>query len=118
MTKKTPPKKKITPKDPEWQGTKNLMAGKADNWKKGQSGNPAGRPKGSKNRSTVIAELLSLNLTNAEGGFVPNPLDPKEKKITYEKAIMVALVKRALKGNVPAIQEIQNTAPLFYFYLR
>lgn len=29
-------------------------------YKKGQSGNPAGRPKGSKNRSTIIKEILSL----------------------------------------------------------
>jgi hypothetical protein len=29
-------------------------------FKKGQSGNPAGRPKGSKNRSTIIKEILNL----------------------------------------------------------
>ena len=30
----------------------------AGQWTKGQSGNPAGRPKGARNRSTVLAELL------------------------------------------------------------
>ena len=29
-------------------------------FKKGQSGNPAGRPKGSKNRSTIIREMLDM----------------------------------------------------------
>jgi hypothetical protein len=30
-------------------------------YKKGESGNPNGRPKGSRNRSTIIRELLELN---------------------------------------------------------
>lgn len=40
------------------------MADKLDNlnpFKKGESGNPAGRPKGAKNRSTIVRELLELN---------------------------------------------------------
>jgi hypothetical protein len=40
------------------------MADKLDNlnpFKKGESGNPAGRPKGAKNRSTMLRELLELN---------------------------------------------------------
>jgi hypothetical protein len=40
------------------------MADKLDNlepFKKGQSGNPAGRPKGSRNRSTILKELLDIN---------------------------------------------------------
>ena len=39
------------------------MAGKGQiepRWKKGESGNPAGRPKGSKNRSTIIREMLDM----------------------------------------------------------
>ena len=27
-------------------------------WQKGQSGNPAGRPRGSRNKTTIIAEML------------------------------------------------------------
>ena len=30
-------------------------------WKKGESGNPIGKPKGVRNRSTILKELLSLN---------------------------------------------------------
>ena len=29
-------------------------------WTKGQSGNPKGKPKGAKNRSTIIKEILNL----------------------------------------------------------
>jgi len=29
-------------------------------WTKGQSGNPKGKPKGSRNRSTIIREILDL----------------------------------------------------------
>lgn len=39
--------------------------GKEDNlkpaWGKGISGNPNGRPKGSRNRSTILKELLDIN---------------------------------------------------------
>lgn len=40
------------------------MAGKGQiepRWQKGQSGNLAGRTKGSRNRSTILKELLDLN---------------------------------------------------------
>jgi hypothetical protein len=40
------------------------MADRLDNLKKferGQSGNPNGRPKGARNRSTILRELLDLN---------------------------------------------------------
>jgi Arc/MetJ-type ribon-helix-helix transcriptional regulator len=40
------------------------MANKLDNlnpFQKGESGNPAGRPKGAKNRSTIVRELLELD---------------------------------------------------------
>lgn len=30
-------------------------------WNKGESGNPNGRPKGSRNRSTILRELLDYN---------------------------------------------------------
>lgn len=96
--------KKVTHK-----GTINLLKGRYSSWKKGQSGNPAGRPQGARGRATLLKDLLDLNVRNEQGGEVPNPLDPKEKKISYEKAIMVALIKKALAGNIVAIQEVQNT---------
>ena len=44
---------------------KNTEMAKEDNlkpaWDKGQTGNPNGRPKGARNRSTILKELLDLN---------------------------------------------------------
>jgi hypothetical protein len=40
------------------------MAGKGQiepRWGKGESGNPAGRPKGRRNRSTILKELLDMD---------------------------------------------------------
>ena len=53
-----------------------------------------GRPKGVKNRSTILAEILALK---------PDGLTTNEYKI------IDALVQKAQKGDVPAIQEIQNS---------
>lgn len=63
-------------------------------WQPGQSGNPAGKPKGSKNRSTVIRELL------AQPG-----LDGRNN----EYIMMQALLDKAQTGDVPAVKEIQDT---------
>lgn len=90
-------------------GVINLLNGKTNNWKKGESGNPNGRAKGSKNRSTILKELLELDMLAADGKKMGNPLNPDEESITYEKAVMVSLIKRALKGDVRAIREIQDT---------
>ena len=35
---------------------------KQHEWTKGESGNPSGRPKGCKNRSTIVRELLEVIL--------------------------------------------------------
>lgn len=71
-------------------------------FKPGQSGNPAGREKGSKNRATVLKELLNLKI---EG----KTLDGKEEKMTVESAVIGALVRKAMNGDVTAIKEIQDT---------
>jgi hypothetical protein len=89
--------------------SKSALFENKKNWKKGQSGNPSGRPLGSKNRSTVLKELLGLKLRKADGGFVAHPLDPDKKQITAEEAVAAALIKKALKGDVAAIREIQDT---------
>lgn len=59
-------------------------------WKKGQSGNPAGRKKGSHNRATIIRafmEYLDLDLT--AGGKIPR----------YKNGSIKSL-KRIVKKNV------------------
>lgn len=71
-------------------------------WQPGQSGNPAGRKVGSKNVSTIVSELLeqdaseqlltSSNIADLANGNTAN----------YAQAIVFAMLKKALTGNVQA----------------
>lgn len=81
---------------------------KAPHWVKGQSGNPAGYPKGQKHRATILKELMEVILKQ-NGKPVANPLDPTESKITIEKAMQVKMIEKALKGDLNAYQLIMDT---------
>lgn len=81
---------------------------KAPQWVKGQSGNPKGCPKGTKQRGTILKELMEIILKQ-NGKPVANPLDPDEKKITIEKALQVKMIEKALKGDTQAYQIIMDT---------
>ena len=63
-------------------------------WKPGQSGNPKGRPKGSKNLATIFNAALKQTLQIQEKG--------KTRKITAREGIVRRLVNEALKGNIKA----------------
>jgi hypothetical protein len=60
----------------------------------GQSGNPSGRPKGTKNMSTILREMLELEI-EVDG-----------VKMTQKDAIVKKLIKKSNSGNLRAIQEI------------
>lgn len=80
----------------------------ADNltpWKEGQSGNPSGKPKGALSRATVLKRYLAANLKDNPSDI---PFD-LEGKISVEEAIALALIKKALSGDIAAIKEIQDT---------
>ena len=85
------------------KGNKNIKP-----WKKGQSGNPKGKPKGAKDRSTVLAEMLKHKMLNGEGVAIKNPFTQKGT-ITLEEGVDAALIKKALGGNIEAIKEIKDT---------
>jgi hypothetical protein len=72
-------------------------------FKKGESGNPNGRPEGVRNRSTVLKELLAT-----ECDFT-NPLTFKKESAELEKQLMVALIAKGKRGDVQAIREILDT---------
>ena len=57
-------------------------------WKKGQSGNPGGRPKGSKSYKTLLAEEGRERITIVKGG--------KPKRITIKRAIVKRAYHKAL----------------------
>jgi hypothetical protein len=63
-------------------------------FKKGQSGNPRGRPKGTKNLKTDLTEELSERVRIREGG--------RTRSISKQRAIVKTLVAQAAKGDARA----------------
>jgi hypothetical protein len=59
-------------------------------YKPGQSGNPSGRPKGSKNIRTYVKEHLNKKIPIIEAG--------KMRKVSRAEAIAIQLVNQAAKG--------------------
>lgn len=64
----------------------------------GQSGNPKGRPKGHKNLATDLKEVLQERVPVQENG--------KIRKMTKQRALVVATFNRALKGDPKAVSSI------------
>ncbi len=69
---------------------------RATRFRPGQSGNPRGRPKGTRNLATVIAATLSEKVAINENG--------KRKRITKLDATVKQLVNRAASGDLRPIQ--------------
>ena len=68
----------------------------ATQFKKGQSGNLSGKPKGTRNRQTIVRELLDA--IHEESGK------------SNADAITAALVRKALDGDVPAFKELMDSS--------
>ncbi len=75
-------------------------------FKKGQSGNPKGRPKDAKNIKTELAEELQEKIVVREDG--------KRKVVSKQRAIIKSLEAKALKGDTRAANVLLNLA---YKYL-
>ena len=69
-------------------------------FKKGQSGNSKGRPKGSRGIKTDLREELEQRITLTENGT--------RRTITKQQAIVKSLVMRAIKGDPRASQLVAN----------
>ena len=69
-------------------------------FKRGESGNPSGRPKGAKNLATVLAETIEEEVTLVEHGT--------RRKITKLKAAIKKLVDKATTGDVRSMQQLLN----------
>jgi hypothetical protein len=65
---------------------------------KGTSGNPRGRPKGSKNFATLIQRELDRTVTASVGG--------RQTRVAKRQAIVMRLVEKALKGDHKSIEAI------------
>lgn len=78
-------------------------------WGKGESGNPAGRPKGTKNRSTIARQWLEVNQS------LKNPLTGEKEIMSQEDLMTLALIKKAREGDVSAYKALMDSgygAPL------
>ena len=70
----------------------------ATQFKKGVSGNPAGRPKGSKSLATIIAQMCSRKITVNIAG--------KQRKVNMLEAMMMQLNIKAASGDLKAIRQV------------
>jgi len=65
-------------------------------FKKGQSGNPRGRPRGAKNLPTLLSEALNERVIVTENGG--------QRSITKRQAIITQLVNRSATADLRAIK--------------
>lgn len=77
---------------------KNLIPAKA-----GEIRNPNGRTKGSKNRSTIARYWLGISQK------VKNPLTGKEQLMSQEDLITLALINKAIAGDVPSYKSLMDS---------
>ena len=73
---------------------------KHSQFKKGRSGNPKGRPKGTRNLKTELHAELAERILVREGD--------RTQKVTKLRAMVKALMAKALKGDVRAIAQIDT----------
>ena len=78
-------------------------------YKPGESGNPAGRKKGSRNRSTIVREMLERaaldSVKESQKGAMGEDFDPA----TVADQITAAVVAKALLGDVQAFNSLLDS---------
>lgn len=82
------------------------MAGKGQiepRWTKGESGNPNGRPKGSKNRSTIARYWMEVEQK------LKNPLTGTDETMSQEDLMTLAMIKKAREGDVAAYKALMDS---------
>ncbi len=69
-------------------------------FKPGKSGNPKGRPKGAKNESTILRDILTRKIAYRSGGTV--------RKISVLEGIHLRIADNALKGDIKSAAFLFN----------
>ncbi len=72
-------------------------------FEKGSVPNPNGRPKGSKNRSTIARKWLET-LQQSK-----NPITGEDETLTQEDLMTLALIHKARKGDVNAYKQLMDS---------
>jgi hypothetical protein len=70
---------------------------------KGETNNPNGRPKGVRNRSTIVRYWLEA-IKEAK-----NPITGQLEQLPIQDQIVLALIGKALKGDVAAFKELMDS---------
>jgi hypothetical protein len=69
-------------------------------FKKGQSGNPQGRPKHARNLKTDLTKILGQKISVREGD--------RTARVSKQEAMLMSLMAKALKGDTRAIGVLVN----------
>ena len=69
-------------------------------FKKGQSGNPSGRPKGSRNFKAILEAEMNRRVTIQDGG--------RERRVTLKEVMGRQLANAAAKGSIKHAQVIMS----------
>jgi uncharacterized protein DUF5681 len=69
-------------------------------WRPGQSGNARGRPRGAKNESTILRDILSKK--------IKQPAADRIRTVTVLEAILMRIADDSLKGNVKSAALLLN----------
>lgn len=74
-------------------------------FKPGQSGNPAGRPRGSRNMKTAVRQVINTEVTVTVGG--------KRRQMTLLDALVYRLFNTAVTGDMKAVPHALALARLY-----
>ena len=72
--------------------------------KKGEVRNPNGRPKGSRNRSTIAREWLEVTQ------YITNPITGEKERLEQQDIMTLAIIKKARDGDVAAYKALLDSA--------
>jgi len=71
-------------------------------FKKGQSGNPKGRPKGSKSIRSIIKKYLEKEINHK------NPLTGKDENLSVQDHMILTAIAKAISGDDRAREDVLN----------